>query len=94
MAAAQAAVPDRQRRREIGFHRAALLGSPLNKHGPVFRLALGSRQRTSFLKKRSKKLLVVLAAAFPLCRVQFAKVFWFFFSKKNRFLSLSRYPTA
>jgi hypothetical protein len=26
--------------------------------------------------------------------VQFAKVFWFFFSKKNRFLSLSRYPTA
>jgi hypothetical protein len=43
--------------------------------------------RSSFLKKRSKKLL--LAGIRGRCRVgrvwQGAKVFWFFFSKKNTF---------
>jgi hypothetical protein len=45
-------------------------------------------ERTSFLKKRSKKLLLIgYAAYFALDRVrQGAKVFWFFFSKKNSFL--------
>jgi len=42
--------------------------------------------RTSFLKKRSKKLLIM-----GTCQTQRArkspKVFWFFFSKKNRFLA-------
>jgi hypothetical protein len=50
--------------------------------------------RPSFLKKRSKKLLVILAAAVPgKIERQFVKVFWFFFSKKNRFLVLRR-PAA
>jgi hypothetical protein len=40
---------------------------------------------TSFLKKRSKKLLVVLAAAFP-DRAAKAERLWFFYSKKNRLL--------
>jgi hypothetical protein len=43
----------------------------------------------SFLKKRSKKLLVLRAGAAPAVSGRGAgvgvKVFWFFFSKKNRF---------
>ncbi len=39
--------------------------------------------RTSFLKKRSKRLLFVLARALPPARAKVMKVFWFFFSKNN-----------
>jgi hypothetical protein len=41
--------------------------------------------RSSFLKKRSKKLLLLpCATSFEMGQVrQGAKVFWFFFSKKN-----------
>jgi hypothetical protein len=43
------------------------------------------KERSSFLKKRSKKrLLLADMARFDMGRVrQRAKVFWFFFSKKN-----------
>jgi hypothetical protein len=47
----------------------------------------------SFLKKRSKKLLIVLAAVLRYGEPGLAKVFWFFFSKKNGFLS-SPFATA
>jgi hypothetical protein len=41
-------------------------------------------ERTSFLKKRSKKLLQIGAAPDRLARLQGPKVFWFYFSKKNK----------
>jgi hypothetical protein len=41
--------------------------------------------RTSFLKKRSKKLLLMGAAPVGPARPQHPEVFWFFFSKKNCF---------
>jgi hypothetical protein len=42
--------------------------------------------RTSFFeKKEAKKLLLLGAVATPLPQPPGAKVFWFFFSKKNRF---------
>jgi hypothetical protein len=44
------------------------------------------------LKERSKKLLIRLAAASPDRARPSAKVFWFFFSKKNRFLPLGSEP--
>jgi LmbE family N-acetylglucosaminyl deacetylase len=49
--------------------------------GRIF-LCAGKKERSSFLKKRSKKLLCLLRvpAASPRQRT---KVFWFFFSKKN-----------
>jgi hypothetical protein len=43
--------------------------------------------RSSFLKKRSKRLLDGCRGLTGSVR-QVTKVFWFFFSKKNRFLSL------
>jgi hypothetical protein len=44
----------------------------------------------SFLKKRTKKRLIMLPAVYPdRTRPEVAKVFWFFFSKKNRLLLLS-----
>jgi hypothetical protein len=42
---------------------------------------------TSFLKKRSKKPLPTLSRTSPQRHGQGVKVFWFFFSKKNRFPS-------
>jgi hypothetical protein len=45
----------------------------------------GRGGRTAFLKKSSKKLLLVGARAVQRARAQIQKVFWFFFSKKNRF---------
>jgi len=39
--------------------------------------------RTSFLKKRSKKLLFIGAERYDWHASKYAKVFWFFFSKKN-----------
>jgi hypothetical protein len=50
--------------------------------------------RPAFFEKKgggrpagSKKLLIILASACPdRPKPSFAKVFWFFFSKKNRFL--------
>jgi hypothetical protein len=52
------------------------------------RRCCGSKEESSFLKKRSKKLLDPLASAFPEARPKGTKVFWFFFSKKNCFLYL------
>jgi len=46
-----------------------------------------SKARSSFLKKRSKKLLSVWLRPFRRGTAQDSKVFWFFFSKKNCFLS-------
>jgi cytochrome c len=43
----------------------------------------GKEGRTCFLKKSSKKLLAVWAEPIRAGSAQFAKVFWFFFSKKN-----------
>jgi hypothetical protein len=52
---------------------------------------LGGRvKRSSFLKKRSKKLLTV-GAWLPGSVRKGIKVFWFFFSKKN---SLSYFPAT
>jgi hypothetical protein len=42
--------------------------------------------RTSFLKKRSKKLLLTGFGLSAEAQPEFVKVFWFFVSKKNRFL--------
>jgi hypothetical protein len=42
-----------------------------------------TKGRTSFLKKRSKKLLIMGAALVRPARDQGPRVFWFFFSKKN-----------
>jgi hypothetical protein len=57
---------------------------------PPFRASFRlTQERTSFLKKRSKKLLSIqLRYSDPIRRMgrsQIAKVFWFFFSKKNYF---------
>jgi len=49
----------------------------------------GMQESASFLKKRSKKLLVRRGAGTWVPQPPGAKVFWFFFSKKNRFLPLS-----
>ena len=43
--------------------------------------------RPAFLKKSSKKLLVLLSRSFPRRVLREKKVFWFFFSKKNCLLS-------
>jgi hypothetical protein len=48
------------------------------------------KARSSFLKKRSKKLLVLWLRPFRSGSAQDAKVFWFFFSKKNRLLPITR----
>jgi hypothetical protein len=44
-----------------------------------------SKKESSFLKKRSRKLLAVVRA-WPAAHAKVAKVFWFFFSKKNCFV--------
>jgi hypothetical protein len=46
-------------------------------------LALIIEERTSFLKKRSKRLSNACAELSEEGRVSLMKVFWFFFSKKN-----------
>ncbi len=50
------------------------------------------KQESSFSRKRSKKLLRTLSRTaettrFTMVHLQETKVFWFFFSKKNRLLS-------
>jgi len=45
------------------------------------------QERTSFLKKRSKKLLTFFKPSVGKDATQAPKVFWFFFSKKNFFLT-------
>jgi hypothetical protein len=64
----------------------------LSMRGRIARLRLkrrctdkGKKERPSFLEKRSKKLLFLETGARTTSR-QDAKVFWFFFSKKNCFL--------
>jgi len=52
----------------------------------------GRGGRTAFLKKSSKKLLLVGLRALSRARDQSQKVFWFFFSKKNTFFLPSRGP--
>jgi hypothetical protein len=47
---------------------------------------VGIKGRTSFLKKRSKKLLRVWMRGLASIEIFDSKVFWFFFSKKNTFL--------
>jgi hypothetical protein len=42
---------------------------------------------SSFLQKRTKKLLSVWRTHCGSARTEFAKVFWLFFAKKNCFLS-------
>jgi hypothetical protein len=54
-------------------------------------MVLKEGRKTSFLKKRSKKLLLLRARHLPyrcstLRGTERAKVFWFFFPKKNAFL--------
>jgi hypothetical protein len=64
-------------------------------------LLVTEQESGSFLKKRTKKLFA-LGPAWPVGARPVAKVFWFFFSKKNRFLSYlamsdgsqSRWPEA
>jgi hypothetical protein len=46
-----------------------------------------SEEKSSFLKKRSKKLLPIRLRTPRRASAQDSKVFWFFFSKKNCFLS-------
>ena len=61
---------------------------PLHRSGPYTyggRRLLRPKERPSFLKKRSKKLLFLKTCALTENR-QDAKVFWFFFSKKNALL--------
>jgi hypothetical protein len=54
----------------------------------VFEKQKRSQGSRSFLKKRTKKLLIDLVRACRDRRVsQRTKVFWFFFSKKNCFLA-------
>jgi hypothetical protein len=43
-------------------------------------------ESSSFLQKRTKKLLSIWCSRWGNRRVEFAKVFWFFFAKKNCFL--------
>jgi hypothetical protein len=56
-----------------------------------------SEESGSFLKKRTKKFLLLVHPARPAAmrphtpRLQLIKVFCFFFSKKKRFLSPARY---
>jgi hypothetical protein len=51
------------------------------------------KQASSFLKKRSKKAFDYFGFGVSgLSELQFAKVFWFFFSKKNCLLPLSLPP--
>jgi hypothetical protein len=50
--------------------------------------ALG-KARTSFLKKRSKKLVLIWAWGVQTSGAKVTKVFWFFFSKKNGFGALA-----
>jgi hypothetical protein len=47
--------------------------------------------RPSFLKKRSKKLLLNGTVLVKPPGTRITKVFWFFFSKKNVFLAQSEY---
>jgi hypothetical protein len=49
-------------------------------------LAAERKEDFSSLKKRSKKLLARCRGTVPNARAHDIKVFWFFFSKKNRFL--------
>jgi hypothetical protein len=49
-------------------------------------LAWSLLRKTSFLKKRSKKLLHIWSRDVATGGPNGSKVFWFFFSKKNRFL--------
>jgi len=46
----------------------------------------------SFLKKRTKKLFPLEPSRLTVAHTKWKKVFWFFFSKKNRFLPLHRRP--
>jgi hypothetical protein len=56
---------------------------------------LHKEESSSFLQKRTKKLLQIQRAYFPNANTKLIKVFWFFFAKKNCFLSLaSRHPKA
>jgi hypothetical protein len=48
--------------------------------------AAGEEGRISFLKKRNKKLLLYSDSPLNGMTLDIAKVFWFFFSKKNCFL--------
>jgi hypothetical protein len=48
---------------------------------------LVAEARSSFLKKRSKKLLSIWLRPLRKSSAKDSRVFWFFFSKKNRFLA-------
>ena len=68
---------------------------------PTATLGFDSRRprkkaRPSFLKKRSKRLLVMLSRRFLQCAPKGTKVFWFFFSKRTTCLAChpSRWPAA
>jgi hypothetical protein len=64
------------------------LGARRVRHADLSQKGKG---RSSFLKKRSKKLLLIMGntgvSALNAKLDAFAKVFWFFFSKKNTFLN-------
>jgi len=51
---------------------------------------LSRKESTSFLKKKKQKTFELLNAPVGAGETQETKVFWFFFSKKNIFLSLLR----
>ena len=67
---------------DVGDFRT-FIGKP--GHGRWCTFAQQEKGRTSFLKKRSKKLLLLRLGVCGKLRAKKTKVFWFFFSKKNCF---------
>jgi hypothetical protein len=72
--------------------KSPLIGFYLQQRGR--KLAPGEKRKVFFSEEKKQKTFASLSRFYPEARAQEAKVFWFFFPKKNSFLATVFAPTA